>query len=160
MSSVVGRPPRRGGFVARGRSALPPDHIGIDNIAYEVDYPPSDCSFPGSPEDLREQIELAQYNDAEIARITHEKALRWLRFDPFAQVYRSRRRSSQSPPYRPMLCRRVRNRANPSESRSWRLASVAAEKAARCTRRPSATRPPAITPGALRRTSVPSPTPG
>ena len=64
------------------------DRIGIDNIAYEVDYPHSDCSFPGSPEELWEQIELAQCADPEIAKITHENALRWLRFDPFAHVPR------------------------------------------------------------------------
>jgi len=64
------------------------DRIGIDNIAYEVDYPHSDCTFPGSPEELWEQLELAKCSDPEIAKITHENALRWFRFDPFTHVAR------------------------------------------------------------------------
>ena len=63
--------------------------MGIDNIAYEVDYPHSDCTWPHSPEELWEHIELAKCSDAEIDKITWQNAARWLRFDPFRQLPRS-----------------------------------------------------------------------
>jgi predicted TIM-barrel fold metal-dependent hydrolase len=78
-----------GCFICDPSGLLLRDRIGIDNIAYEVDYPHSDCSFPGSPEELWEHFELARCSDAEIAKIGHENALRWLRFDPFAHVPRA-----------------------------------------------------------------------
>jgi hypothetical protein len=64
------------------------DRIGIDNIAYEVDYPHSDCTFPNSPEEFWEHVELAKLSDKEIDKIGWENACRWLRFDPFAHVPR------------------------------------------------------------------------
>jgi predicted TIM-barrel fold metal-dependent hydrolase len=76
-------------FICDPSGLLLRDRIGVDNIAYEVDYPHSDCSFPGSPEELWEHFELARCSDAEIAKIGHENALRWLRFDPFAHVPRA-----------------------------------------------------------------------
>ncbi|HEV7732650.1 MAG TPA: amidohydrolase family protein [Candidatus Binatia bacterium] len=77
-------------FVCDPSGLLLRDRIGIDNIAYEVDYPHSDCTFPGSPEELWEHFEMAKCNDAEIAKVSHENALRWLRFDPFAHRPRER----------------------------------------------------------------------
>ena len=62
------------------------DRIGIDNIAYEVDYPHSDCTWPNSPEELWGHIELAQCSVSEIRKITCENAMRWLRFDPFRHI--------------------------------------------------------------------------
>src|SRR5262249_44182669 len=62
------------------------DRIGIDNIAYEVDYPHSDCTWPNSADELWEHFERARCTDAEIAAITHANALRWFRFDPFRHV--------------------------------------------------------------------------
>jgi hypothetical protein len=76
-------------FICDPSGLLLRDRIGIDNIAYEVDYPHSDCTFPGSPEELFEHFELAQCSDAEIAKIGYENALRWLRFDPFRHVPRA-----------------------------------------------------------------------
>ncbi|MFP6663875.1 MAG: amidohydrolase family protein [Deltaproteobacteria bacterium] len=76
-------------FICDPSGLLLRDRIGIDNIAYEVDYPHSDCTFPGSPEELWESIELAECSDAEINRITHENASRWLRFDPFRHIPRA-----------------------------------------------------------------------
>jgi predicted TIM-barrel fold metal-dependent hydrolase len=73
-------------FVCDPSGLLLRDRIGVDNIAYEVDYPHSDCTFPKSPEELWEHFTLAQCNDAEIAKISHANAMRWLRFDPFAHV--------------------------------------------------------------------------
>ena len=43
-------------------------------------------SFPHSPEELWEHFEEAACSEAEIAKISHENALRWLRFDPFRHV--------------------------------------------------------------------------
>ncbi len=70
-------------FVCDPSGLLLRDRIGLDNIAYEVDYPHSDCTFPHSPEELWEHLTLARCGDGEIAKITHENAMRWLRFDPF-----------------------------------------------------------------------------
>ena len=58
------------------------DLIGIDNIAWECDYPHSDSSWPGAPEELA--AVAADVPDDELAKITHENALRWYHFDPFA----------------------------------------------------------------------------
>ena len=77
-------------FICDPSGLLLRDRIGVDNIAYEVDYPHSDCSFPGSPEELFEHFALAKCSDAEIAKIGYENALRWLRFDPFGHVPRAK----------------------------------------------------------------------
>ncbi|MGH7359976.1 MAG: amidohydrolase family protein, partial [Candidatus Rokuibacteriota bacterium] len=63
--------------------------IGIDNITWECDYPHSDSSWPNSPESVAKQ--LAGVPDAEVAKITHENAMRIFRYDPF-----SRRSKEQS----------------------------------------------------------------
>jgi predicted TIM-barrel fold metal-dependent hydrolase len=76
-------------FICDPSGLLLRDRIGIGNIAYEVDYPHSDCTFPNSPEELWEHFELARCSDAEIAKIGYENALRWLRFDPFRHVPRA-----------------------------------------------------------------------
>jgi predicted TIM-barrel fold metal-dependent hydrolase len=73
-------------FICDPSGLLLRDRIGIDNIAYEVDYPHSDCTWPKSPEEVWEHFELAGCRDDEIDKITHQNALRWLRFDPFKHV--------------------------------------------------------------------------
>jgi predicted TIM-barrel fold metal-dependent hydrolase len=73
-------------FISDPSGLVMRDRIGIDNIAYEVDYPHSDCTFPGSPEELWGCIEEARCSDDEIAKITHRNAMRWLRFDPFRHI--------------------------------------------------------------------------
>jgi predicted TIM-barrel fold metal-dependent hydrolase len=60
------------------------DRIGIDNIAWEADYPHSDSMWPSAPEELAEQFE--ENADSDIAKITHENAMRWYSFDPFSDV--------------------------------------------------------------------------
>ncbi len=62
--------------------------IGLDNIAWECDYPHSDSSWPAAPEELARVA--ADVPDDELARITHENACRWYSFDPFAQRTRER----------------------------------------------------------------------
>ncbi len=64
--------------------------IGLDNIAWECDYPHSDSSWPEAPEELARVA--ADVPDDELARITHENACRWYSFDPFA--HRSKERAT------------------------------------------------------------------
>jgi len=73
-------------FICDPSGLLLRDRIGIDNIAYEVDYPHSDCTWPNSPEELWEHFEEARCSEAEIAKITWENAARWLRWEPFRHV--------------------------------------------------------------------------
>ncbi len=62
--------------------------IGLDNIAWECDYPHSDSSWPEAPEELARVA--AGVPDDELARITYENACRWYSFDPFAERARER----------------------------------------------------------------------
>jgi predicted TIM-barrel fold metal-dependent hydrolase len=64
--------------------------IGIDNICWEADYPHSDSMWPGAPEELGEVLEREAVSDEDINKITHENAMRWYSFDPFAHVPRER----------------------------------------------------------------------
>jgi predicted TIM-barrel fold metal-dependent hydrolase len=57
------------------------NQIGIDNIAWECDYPHSDSSWPKSAEEL--EIVAAGVPDDEINKMTYENAMRWYSFDPF-----------------------------------------------------------------------------
>jgi predicted TIM-barrel fold metal-dependent hydrolase len=56
--------------------------IGIDNITWECDYPHSDSTWPHSPEAMAKQVEGVPEDD--VAKITHENAMRIYQFDPFA----------------------------------------------------------------------------
>ncbi|OBK51726.1 amidohydrolase family protein [Mycobacterium sp. 1081908.1] len=58
--------------------------IGIDNIAWEADYPHSDSMWPGAPEELWGVLREHDVPDADIDKMTHENAMRWYSFDPFA----------------------------------------------------------------------------
>ncbi|HTR70742.1 MAG TPA: amidohydrolase family protein [Mycobacteriales bacterium] len=58
------------------------DQIGIDNIAWECDYPHSDSSWPQAPEELHAVARAVP--DDELAKITYENAMKWYSFDPFA----------------------------------------------------------------------------
>jgi predicted TIM-barrel fold metal-dependent hydrolase len=62
--------------------------IGLDNIAWECDYPHSDSSWPEAPEELARVA--ADVPDGELARITYENACRWYTFDPFAHRAKER----------------------------------------------------------------------
>jgi predicted TIM-barrel fold metal-dependent hydrolase len=55
--------------------------IGIDNIAWECDYPHSDSSWPQAPEEL-DRV-MAGVPDEHVRKITFENACRWYSFDPF-----------------------------------------------------------------------------
>jgi predicted TIM-barrel fold metal-dependent hydrolase len=60
--------------------------IGIDNIAWEMDYPHSDSMWPHAPEELVEVLNAEDVTPAEADKMTHENAMRWYSFDPFAHV--------------------------------------------------------------------------
>ena len=60
------------------------DEIGIDNMCWEQDYPHSDSSWPEAPEELNRVAARYAVSDADLNKITHENAMRWYRFDPFA----------------------------------------------------------------------------
>jgi hypothetical protein len=62
--------------------------IGIDNIAWEADYPHSDSMWPTAPEELQATFGSFDVPDADIAKMTHENAMRWYSFDPFVDVPR------------------------------------------------------------------------
>ncbi|MCK9931143.1 amidohydrolase [Frankia sp. Mgl5] len=60
--------------------------IGIDNIAWECDYPHSDSAWPTAPEELWADFRKWNVPDDEINKITHENAMRWYSFAPFAHI--------------------------------------------------------------------------
>ncbi|MGQ4403213.1 amidohydrolase family protein [Streptomyces hayashii] len=62
--------------------------IGIDNICWEADYPHSDSMWPNAPEELHEVLTANAVPDDDINKMTHENAMRWYSFDPFAHVPR------------------------------------------------------------------------
>jgi predicted TIM-barrel fold metal-dependent hydrolase len=64
--------------------------IGMDNIAWECDYPHSDSSWPHAPEELAEVV--VGVPDDEVEKITWRNACHWYSFDPFA--HRAREQSS------------------------------------------------------------------
>jgi predicted TIM-barrel fold metal-dependent hydrolase len=59
------------------------DLIGIENIAWECDYPHSDCTWPTAPEMISKSLQAAQCSDDEIDAITWQNAARFYSFDPF-----------------------------------------------------------------------------
>src|SRR5215471_9071029 len=65
------------------------DQIGIDNICWECDYPHSDSMWPDAPEVLWDVLTRFSVPDSDISKITHENAMRWYQFDPFAHVPKS-----------------------------------------------------------------------
>jgi predicted TIM-barrel fold metal-dependent hydrolase len=62
--------------------------VGIDNIAWECDYPHSDTTWPQSPEAIAEEFQLAGVPDDEIDKITWQNAARFFSWDPFAHTPR------------------------------------------------------------------------
>jgi predicted TIM-barrel fold metal-dependent hydrolase len=64
------------------------DSFNIDNVCWESDYPHSDSWWPTAPERLVELFDGV--DDAVVAQITHENAMRHFQFDPFAHRARDR----------------------------------------------------------------------
>ena len=62
--------------------------IGIDNIAWEADYPHSDSLWPGAPEQLWDVLSANKVPESDMHKMTHENALCWYSFDPFRHMPR------------------------------------------------------------------------
>jgi len=62
--------------------------IGVDNIAWECDYPHSDSTWPHAPELLHGELELAGVPDDEIDKITWQNSCRFFDVDPFVPTSR------------------------------------------------------------------------
>jgi len=60
------------------------NEIGIENICWEMDYPHSDSSWPNAPEEFATAATKYGVTDVEINKITHENAMKWYQFDPYA----------------------------------------------------------------------------
>ena len=60
------------------------DRIGIDNIAWECDYPHSDSIWPDAPEFVHAELVGAGADDDEIDKITWQNASRFFNWDTFA----------------------------------------------------------------------------
>jgi predicted TIM-barrel fold metal-dependent hydrolase len=63
--------------------------IGLDNIAWECDYPHSDSSWPEAPEELVAVAARYGVPKADLDKICHENAMRWYSYDPFVHVPRA-----------------------------------------------------------------------
>ncbi|MFO7589852.1 MAG: amidohydrolase family protein [Acidimicrobiia bacterium] len=64
------------------------DKIGVDSMTWECDYPHSDSTWPLSPEAVAKQLEGVPAD--EVAKLTHENAMRIYRYDPFEHRPRER----------------------------------------------------------------------
>jgi hypothetical protein len=62
------------------------NRLNVDMITWECDYPHSDSTWPLAPETVGAY--LADVPDDEVAKITHENAMRIFSFDPFRHVPR------------------------------------------------------------------------
>jgi len=62
--------------------------IGIDNVAWECDYPHSDSSWPHAPEELAKVAGELDVPEADLGKICHQNAMRWYHYDPFAVIPR------------------------------------------------------------------------
>ena len=60
--------------------------IGVDIIAWECDYPHSDCFWPDAPEQMLTELQRAGATDEEISKIGWQNACRFFSWDPFARI--------------------------------------------------------------------------
>jgi hypothetical protein len=58
------------------------DRFNIDSVCWESDYPHSDSDWPNAPEVVANV--MASLSDEQVAKITHENAMRHYHFEPFA----------------------------------------------------------------------------
>jgi hypothetical protein len=63
--------------------------IGIDIIAWECDYPHSDCFWPDAPEQVHRELTNAGADDSDFDKITWQNACRFFNWDPFTTIARS-----------------------------------------------------------------------
>jgi predicted TIM-barrel fold metal-dependent hydrolase len=65
------------------------EDIGVDIIAWECDYPHSDCIFPDAPEFVLAEMNGAGVPDNEINQITWENTAGYFGLDPFKHISKS-----------------------------------------------------------------------
>ena len=70
-------------YVTDPTALLLRNEIGIDIIAWECDYPHSDCFWPDAPEKVLAEFNAAGATDAEIDQITWENSAKFFNWDPF-----------------------------------------------------------------------------
>ncbi len=70
-------------FITDPSGLLLRDRIGMDNIAWECDYPHTDTTWPESPEFAWKEFQEAGCRDDEIHKMTWENACRFFDWDPF-----------------------------------------------------------------------------
>ncbi|WP_019929041.1 amidohydrolase family protein [Nocardia sp. BMG111209] len=63
--------------------------IGIENIAWECDYPHSDSYWPDAPELVLSELQAVGADDTEIDKITWQNACTFFGWDPFARTARA-----------------------------------------------------------------------
>jgi predicted TIM-barrel fold metal-dependent hydrolase len=68
-------------FIDDGIVAKLIDEYNIDNLCWESDYPHSDGTWPNAPESVAEV--LSSLTEDQLAKVTHENAMRHYHFDPF-----------------------------------------------------------------------------
>lgn len=64
------------------------ERIGLDNIAWECDYPHTDTTWPESPEFAWRELEEAGCAEDEIHKITWQNSCRFFNWDPFVHTPR------------------------------------------------------------------------
>ncbi|MBV5334100.1 amidohydrolase, partial [bacterium] len=62
------------------------EHINLDMVTWECDYPHSDCTWPDSADGLWEDIK--HLSKETIDKITHLNAMREFSYDPFSVLPR------------------------------------------------------------------------
>jgi len=65
------------------------DRMGVETLAWECDYPHSDCTWPNSPEMLFGDLQAAGCSVDEIDAITWKNVARFFDYDPFRHIARS-----------------------------------------------------------------------
>jgi predicted TIM-barrel fold metal-dependent hydrolase len=70
-------------FITDPSGLLLRDRIGIDNIAWECDYPHTDTTWPESPEFAWKEFQDAGCRPEEIHKMTWENATKFFDWDPF-----------------------------------------------------------------------------
>jgi predicted TIM-barrel fold metal-dependent hydrolase len=78
-------------FIADPSSLRLHDRIGDDVIAFEADYPHSDCLWPDAPEHLMDELTGAGIDDdALVEKITWQNAARFFGWDAFRHIPKER----------------------------------------------------------------------
>jgi predicted TIM-barrel fold metal-dependent hydrolase len=79
-------------FISDPSGLLLRDRIGVDNIAFETDYPHSDCIFPDAPEDLWSHFAACNASDAERKKMLRPVQAHSKRASDGERAARARRR--------------------------------------------------------------------